>query len=300
MFKTIFVPLDGSPLAEQALAVTRPLALLDGAEVTLLRVPDMAQVFIPAESGYSLLYPDISINQARAEAQDYLEQTRAKLGSAIKTHAHLGSGEVAAAIVDDANRARADLIVMSSHGYSGVTRWMLGSVAEKVLHAAACPVLVVRQQPPCKRILIPLDGSPLAEQVLPAAMSVATALQLPVTLLRVLPPLAPEELAELDEAERGLGVRLQEEIRAEAEDYLHQTLRGHPTSSDVSVALEGGNPARAILHYAETHACDLIAMATHGRTGLRRWLYGSVTEKVLHGAHCSMLIARPAWEHLNG
>jgi nucleotide-binding universal stress UspA family protein len=299
MFKTIFVPLDGSALAEQALEVARPLALLDGAEVTLLRVPEATQVFIPAESGYSVLYPDISAGQARAEAKEYLAETRATLGQVIKTQAHLGSGEVAAAIVDDAKLARADLIVMASDGYSGFTRWMLGSVAEKVLHAAPCPVLVIRQKPPGQRILIPLDGSRLAEQVLPAAMLVAMALHLPVTLLRVLPPLAPEELANMDEAERGLGARLQEEIRAEAEDYLHQTMKGYATATAINVALEGGNPARAILHYAETHGCDLIAMATHGRTGLRRWLYGSVTEKVLRGYHGSMLVTRPTWEHLN-
>ena len=146
MFKTILVPLDGSTLAEQALAPAGQLARRTGANVILVRAPDMEPAFATAESAYGLIYPDQAVGRANSEARDYLtsiQSGQAARGVAVRTV--VGEGDAAVAIVDVASQKQADIIVMSTHGYSGLTRWLMGSVAEKVGRTAPCPVLTVRQ-----------------------------------------------------------------------------------------------------------------------------------------------------------
>jgi len=188
-----------------------------------------------------------------------------------------------------------DLIVMSSHGYSGVTRWMLGSVAEKVLRKAPCPVLVIRSSRPIWRVLVPLDGSPLAEAALQPALAVAAGLGAEVTLLRAIGAPEAEVLKQLDKVEKGLSQRVLEDMSAAAKTYLREVSDRHRRAgAEIKTAVVDGSAAAGILDYAEARDMDLIAMSTHGRTGLQRWIYGSVTEKVLHGAQHSMLVVRPS------
>jgi nucleotide-binding universal stress UspA family protein len=299
MVKKILVPLDGSALAERAIQPALALARQDGAEVVFMRVPVMAHMFIPAEGGYGLLYPEQSLGASREETQVYLdEMQRVWAGSNYSVRAARVEGDVPSAIVDTARHENVDLIVISSHGYSGITRWVMGSVAEKVLHGAHCPVLVIRANQPLRRMLITLDGSLLAEKALDPAFDVARALNAQITLLRVAPDISEGELADLDEVERGLGRRLQQEVADEAEAYLKHLADRLPADLTVDVAMRMGAPAAAILHFAELHDIDLIAMATHGRAGLGRWLYGSVTEKILRTVPCSMLVVRPAEQQL--
>jgi nucleotide-binding universal stress UspA family protein len=297
MFKTILVPLDGSILAEQALAPAAELARRTAANVILVRAPNMEPAYATAEGAYGLIYPEQSVGQASAEARDYLKsiQTRRSArGESVRTV--VAEGDAAGAIVDVASQAQADIIVMSSHGYTGLTRWLLGSVAEKVLRAAGCPVLVVRSQRAIQRVLITLDGSELSGQALAPAFETAAALGASVTLLRVVPELHTEELHGLDQFETGLG----QEIRDDAECYLRNVLEAFDgLGLQINPEVRSGPAANAILEYAENHAIDLIAMATHGRTGLRRWVYGSVTEKVLRAADYSMLVVRPRADALN-
>jgi nucleotide-binding universal stress UspA family protein len=207
---------------------------------------------------------------------------------------------VAEVIMDTAAAEKADLIVMSSHGYSGITRWVLGSVAERVLGGAPCPVLVIRSPKPLQHVLIPLDGSSLSEQALAPGLAVAASLGAEVTLLRAVPRAEAGEIREFDKIERGLGQRLVEEIREDAEGYLRclAAARPHP-GIEIKTVVTFEPAADSLLEYVEGHAIDLIAMSTHGRTGLARWRYGSVTEKVLHGSHHSMLIVRPANHELS-
>jgi len=207
-------------------------------------------------------------------------------------HPEVREGSVAEIIVDSAAAGKVDLIVMSSHGYSGLTRWVLGSVAEKVLRGAPCPVLVIRSPRPVRRILIPLDGSALSEQALTPGLSLAAGLGAEVTLLRAIPRVDVKEIEQLDQAERGLGRRLEEELREDAGQYLRNLAAARPEMG-IKTAVVNEPAADSILDYAEKHATDVIAMSTHGRTGLGRWVYGSVTEKVLRGAHHSMLVVRP-------
>ncbi len=301
MIETILVPLDGSTLAEQALAVAGQLARRTKARVVLVRVPNMEPAFATAESAYGLIYPEQALGRASADARDYLKSVQAlQKARGLDVGTVTVDGDAAGGVVDVASQIKAGIIAMSSHGYSGLTRWLLGSVAEKVLRAATCPVLVVRSHRPIKRVLVPLDGSQLSQRALAPALEVAQTLQAGVTLLRVVPEFHVEQLRGLDEFEYGLGPRLVEEQQADADSYLRRVSGPFVAQGlEVNCEVRIGPPASSILTYAENHAIDLIAMATHGRGGLQRWVYGSVTEKVLRAGDYSMLVVRPSADNLN-
>src|SRR5574342_664914 len=124
MFRRILVPLDGSQLAERALGPAIALARQDGAEVTLLRVPVMAQMYIAAEGGYGLLYPEPALNESRVAAAEYLRTVQqARAGGSLDMRIGVAEGDVAGCLVDAAAEQNSDLIVISSHGYSGLASW---------------------------------------------------------------------------------------------------------------------------------------------------------------------------------
>ena len=213
------------------------------------------------------------------------------------------SGDEASVIVETAAAENVDLIVMSTHGYSGLTRWMLGSITEKVLRAAPCPVLVVRSLDPISRILITLDGSELAEYSLEPGLEFARRFGGEVTLLRVeqsmKSPLTrfgqPQIRGETQREDK-----LQTKIYEIAKIYLSRLVESHRRAGQhIETAVSFDSPADGILDFAELNQTDLIVMSTHGRTGLAHWVYGSVTEKVMRGAGCAMLIIRPPAGELN-
>jgi nucleotide-binding universal stress UspA family protein len=293
MFDTIVVPLDGSALAERALEPARALAQYSQGELRLVRVAVAQQMLVPDEVGFGILYPDQSLIEARAEAQSYLSDLQAASPAYSAVIIAVREGDVAGEIIDCATTARARLIVMSSHGYSGVRRWLLGSVAEKVLYAAPCPVWIVRAPAPPRHVLITLDGSMLAEEVLLPALSLARCFEADVTLLRVVPDVGGSDLQALDTYERGLGRRFIEQSFDEARAYLALLAETHASANPrLITAVRTGPAAEVILEYADGHDVDLVAMTTHGRTGLRRWIYGSVTHKVLSQLPVSMFISR--------
>jgi nucleotide-binding universal stress UspA family protein len=303
MFAKILLPLDSSDLAEYALQPAVHLAQQAQAELLLLHVLEHRTVLVPEGPdvmGHSLYYPETTYNRAEIAARDYLNGFQYGLAKGypeISWRFLLEDGDPAAKIVDTAVNEHSDLIIMSTHGYSGLTRWVLGSVAEKVLRHAPCPVLIVRADQPIKNVLITLDGSKLAESSLPLGLAAAQAFAANVTLLRVddlTDRLDAQELAELNNEEWGLGERLRASVQEEIIYYLAQIrLRYGRDDLNIDTATCYGKPSQAILNFAESHDIDLIVMSTHGRTGLSRWRYGSVTEKVLRGADCDMLISRP-------
>lgn len=293
MFTKILVPLDGSKLAERALEPALALAQPGSSSLILLQAPATEWVVLPeVAGGYA---PTGSLDAAHADAAKYLAARQtAYATSQIPIRARVVEGSAPEMIVETAASERADLIVMSSHGYSGLTRWVLGSVAERVLHAAPCPVLVMRSPKPVRHVLIPLDGSPLAERALAPGLELARRLRAAVTLLRAIPPVPIEARERLETIERGLGLRLESDLYDEANDYLGRVAAAHrPAEIELKVTVVTDRPAEAILNYTEHHAVDVIAMSTHGYTGLKRWAYGSVTDKVLREARtCSMLVVR--------
>lgn len=302
MFTKILVPLDSSDLAEYALSPAIRLAGQFEGELVLLHVLDHQTVFIP--EGPDLMgqisFPESAFSQEGIAAREYLTGLNHKIGMGqpnFNCYTRLEDGDPASRILDTAVEEKVDLIVMSTHGYSGVTRWVLGSVAEKVMRHAPCPVLVIRSHDPIRQVLITLDGSALAEASLPNGLVVAQALGADVTLLRVddgSDQVDPKEVRELNRGEPGLGERYQQSIYQNADEYLARIQQQYQRDDLViDTAVRYGKPASTILNFAETHNVDLIIMSTHGRSGLARWRYGSITEKVLRSAECAMLISRP-------
>lgn len=303
MFNMILVPLDGSALSERALQPALRLAKPSDSALLPIRNLILLHVTVPPAAGeLGWLLPGEVVERSRREVDDYLDAVRKTLQlSGVPSSPRIVEGDEAGTIVDTATAEAADLIVMSSHGYSGIVRWMLGSVTERVLDSAPCPVMVVRSARPIRRILITLDGSSLAEQALPVGIEVASRLGADITLLQVTPTVSLtgqrsiqynwSRPVEDGGAESGVS-------NAQA-SYLERIAVAHqPTGVDMSTVGLPGSAAGSILSYAEANDIDLIVMSTHGRTGLRRWLYGSVTAKVLRGAPCSMLIVRPPSEAL--
>ncbi len=316
MFRKVLVPLDGSPLAERAIEPALAAAD-DGGEVTVLEVAFSDSMLIPDTNllgGYSLLWPGQALARSERESRAYLEgvsaahpATRCALRRETVVEESAGP-DIAQRIV--AAAAQADLIVMSSHGYTGLERWFLGSVTERVLSAAPCPVLVLREGQALDSMLIPLDGSSLAEAVLAPGLALAERLGAKVTLLQVVPDGRrwPEGAAHFargrlvtDAYGRGMAVQavekraqtLQQNLIDAAKIYLNQIVERHRRPGrQIETRVEIGPPAERLLAYADASGSPLIAMATHGYTGLKRWRYGSVTQKVLHGGRQAMLIVR--------
>jgi nucleotide-binding universal stress UspA family protein len=301
MSAPIIVPLDGSMLAERALASAQSLARRQHAELRLVRVAPLEPILALADPGLGVLYPEQPMAAAWQATNQYLLDVQKSCAAAdLAVSVEVREGEVAGEIVDAAQQAKAGLIVMSSHGYSGLNRWLLGSVAEKVLPSAPCPVWVVRTTAAPQHMLIALDGSALAEMVLPVAFDIATCFDSPVTLLRVVPELSAAHIASLEGCEPGLSRRYADEMLTEAADYLNQVKTRCATWPVLTnTAVRSGSAAETILDYAERHAVDLVAMTTHGRTGLRRWIYGSVMHKVLAQLPVSMLVSRSTAAALN-
>lgn len=305
MFDRILVPLDGSPFAEQALAPAMQLARALHARVLLLRSIQPVYSVVPVAAGeYEWLWPDSVREDHRHEVEDYLESVRRQVACPECTiHTAVHDGDPAGVIVDAVADAGVNLVVISTHGESGVRRAVFGSVTERVLHSVACPVLVTRTKQPIRRILVPLDGSELSELALPPALELAAGFGARLVLLRVNELLAvnPLDVAmswEWDVVEPEQ--RIVGERRQAAEAYLREiVLRFGLSPADVQTIVLDGSPVDRIQEFARLYDVDLIAMSTHGRTGLRRWLYGSVASKVLRGTERSMLIVRPSADVLH-
>ena len=304
-FRSILVPLDGSALAEKALAAALQLARAmagraDATSVRLILLRVVGPVALVAAD--PMLYDEL-MRMGVDEAQAYLKTVVETVDAGpVQVDVQAVSGAPADAIVHYAEEHGVDLIVMSSHGRTGSSRWVYGSVAEKVLHHAPCATVIIRAHVAVamfqnRKILVPLDGSPLAERALEPALVIADAMQSDVTLLRVAPgrETLPQSTSPSGE---DLGVvrdiaAAQE--RAEAEAYL-QRIYGARANRHLffDVVTTGGDIADAIVSYADERHVDLIVMSSHGRSGIGRWLHGSVAEKVLRGADCATLIIRGA------
>ena len=296
----ILVPLDGSRLAEQALSYAMTLGRGLPAELVLFRA-----VSIPSDVQEALdragLKPGPLMKRLETDANEYLEAMSHLLPKTGLSFSHVvRHGLAADAIVDYVEQMDIQLIVMASHGYTGIKRWTHGSVAERVLQSASVPVLLVRAKEgaskglpeagPCRRILVPLDGSKLAEQVLPAVTPIAKSLGCEMTLFRVPSIHAPGSL--MSEGYLHLQGSF-ETADQDARAYL-EGLASHLKEQgvEVSTATRLGAVAETIVDYADVNDVDLIAMCTHGRTGIARWALGSVADRVLRAGDRPLLLVR--------
>lgn len=301
MFRGITVPLDGSPLAESALPYALALGDALRVPVTLMHVVPLPKMTLD----YQLRYDATNEAALLAQAGDMLKsRARSLVSSGRRVDTYATVGDAAEEIVRYTERSDGWCIVMATHGAGGVLHWAFGSVARKVLTAATVPTLIVRpdaaperpdEPATIRKILVPLDGSDLARAALPIAKDLAKSLGAPVTLARVVPiptamyldsPYAPmmaqPYLADAISAER--------EAAAADLDVIAKELR--EAGITATTVVQVGSPANDLLDLLADGQYDLVVMSSHGRTGVKRWVLGSVAERLVEAAHTPVLIAR--------
>jgi nucleotide-binding universal stress UspA family protein len=311
MYRSILVPLDGSTFAEHALPYALAIARRSGAQVRLVTVSTpLAEAYVEG-----LYFSAVELEQEITQRhRTYLEATAKRLRekTEVAVSLEVKHGEVAPTLAEMVARGEADLVVLATHGRGAIGRFWLGSVADEMVRQTNAPLLLVRptagnadlgSEPDLGRIVLPLDGSEHAEQILEHAVRVAK-LQpgAEIILVRAIHAvLSTEETPDVPPAEREARSllhqveSLQTKLSGDAEVYLKdiaRKLEGRGVKARIHVLVED-EPAAAILHEAEAQRAGLIAMETHGRSGLSRLVRGSVTDKVIRGSHIPVLIHRP-------
>jgi nucleotide-binding universal stress UspA family protein len=271
MESTVLVALDGSKNAERVLPYVEPL-LRKGKRWALL-----VQVLPPGGEG------------PEAAGQAYLREISARFAKQkIKSEGMIVRGDPAVAIIRAAEDQKAGLVAFTSHGQGGLSRWVFGSVAQKILRGCSRPLLMVRAlETPLakvKRIIVPLDGAIGSEAIIPHAAFLARAYEAPVELLHV----SAESGVEADDSKlrawhtkekRRMEARFDEIEKAEKNVVFERLC-------------QEGDAAARILERVEKYPASIVAMANHGRSGFSRWIYGSVCEKILQAAKCPVYVAR--------
>jgi nucleotide-binding universal stress UspA family protein len=299
MYRSLLIPLDRSPFAEQALPLALSIARRAGARLDLVAVHALNALEDP-HAGWCAFNHDRDVECKRQE-QHYLDTTatRVTVIASVPVTAEVLPGSnvlpetVAESVLERARVSKADLIVMATHGRAPLSRFGLGSVADELIRRANVPVLLVRPngstpellpEPALDHILIPLDGSPLAEQVLGPAVDLACLMQARCTLLRVVEPHPGHP-----EGKNGLPAKAEAEI-----DLRRIAAKLRDQGLQVRTRLVAAHHvAKAILEEAEVQRSNLIALATHGRSGMQRLLLGSVADKLVRLATCPVLVYRP-------
>jgi nucleotide-binding universal stress UspA family protein len=298
MYTRMLIPLDGSKTAENVLPYGRILARTFQIPVELMEVLDIAGMasHVAAEKARRL---DTVVTEGERSSEQYLKKIASSF-SGVNVSCTVERGRPEDVIVEKAAADKTTLIAMATHGRSGMSRWLLGSIAEKVLRAATNPLLLVRANEEAltegeavlRSIIVPLDGSELAESVLPTAVKFARLLNVGMVLFRAyeLPASAyygrENYLPNYEE--------LKNRLKEQAQDYLDkriEAIKAEGVQRVSSVLIEGPGP-NEIIDYARKTPNALITMCTHGRSGVKRWVLGSVTEKVVRHSGDPVLVMR--------
>jgi len=310
MFSRILVPLDGSDRAEQAIPVAARIARAANGTVILVQVTTFPSNFFTEGKYPSQIYSEDLIEEGKALAANYLENVSKKPELVdLKTETRVEYGDAAQSILAAVEPLEVDLIVMCSHGYTGFKRWALGSVARKIIPHSSVPVLVLRDGGStlvAKPVyaLVALDGSPVSEEVL-------------APVIQLMAALAPSEektlhlthVVELPLTYGRIGIhayvnQMREEAKHLSQGYLaavaerltHGDVSGLTVTTSLAVNVD---VAEALVQVVQQQLLagghfDLVAMATHGRSGLQRLLMGSVTEHVMNATKLPMLVVHPS------
>ena len=302
MYRVIMVPVDGSAFSREAVFQGLRLARKSGAQLRLVRVASIPG-FVGGPDTIALENIARSSERDAMLAQLYRLAAECRANSNVDVTATVEDGPVADALRGHALRHGVDLIVMATHARTGIARVWLGSVADRLIRESGVPVLVVR--PPSlatelidgscyRRIIVPLDGSRLAERSFGPAIAFAEIEHAELTLLRIVPALksippgelhstiGPARARDVDEAEKYLaGVRVR--------------LADRPVRLRSAVVVAEDVP-RAIIGFAQANDGDLIAIATHGRGGIARAVLGSVADRVMSEGVLSALVIHPSEE----
>lgn len=300
-FNKILVPLDGSTLAEQAIPYASAVAKNDGTLIYAQIVPK-ADAIHGLTGGTVASAGDVSALFNETAATDLNNAASRWTSIAPQYEIAIASGDPTEQILQLAVDRGADLIVIASHGRGALGRWTFGSVADRLARSSVVPVLIVRPTdgdiehkvvPEIKRILVPTDGSVLSEAATTEAALLAKHLNRPLVLLRAIFPeaeLAPSagfDAIYAPEVYNELSKSLETDAKATL-DRIAESLRNEGV--EVEIALVHGPAAQTIQDTAKSD--DLIVMTSHGRSGFRRWLIGSVAEKLVRTAPCPVILVR--------
>ncbi|MBI3455946.1 MAG: universal stress protein [Candidatus Rokubacteria bacterium] len=296
MIRQILYATDLSPASEPAWREAQLLGRLLNAEVLVLHV--VGSVTFPAEGYFPPhLYQEM-VDAAHQNAHEGLNRLLEGLPEPfLKVRSRVEQGPAGQRILAVAREEAADLIVMGTHGRTGVSRVVLGSVADRVVRQAPCPVLTVRApadgvpQPrrAISRICYATDFSPAARAAWPLALTLAEAAGAELDLVHVTPlpvpdrHLSPETIGRMAEL-------LEEQGRIEADRFLQPS--AFPRER-LHVVIGRGVVGEQIVHLAQERAADFIVMGTHGWSGLLRWMLGSVAHHVIQVAPCPVLAVGP-------
>jgi len=310
MFERILVPLDGSKRSERAIPVAARIARAATGTVILVQVTELPSDFFTEGKYPSQMYPGDLIEEGKALAANYLDNVSKQSELVgLKTETRVEHGDAAQSILAATEPLGVDLIVMCSHGYTGFKRWALGSVAQKIIPHSSVPVLVLRDGGPTLSVkplyaLVALDGSPMSEEVLAPVIQLMAALapseektlhlthvvELPLTYGRIGIHAYVNQMKE--EAKR----LSQGYLAAVAERLTHGDVPGLTVTTSIAVNVD---VAEALVQVAQQQLLagghfDLVAMATHGRSGLQRLLMGSMTDHVMGATKLPMLVVHPS------
>ena len=293
MYKKILVPLDGSELAEVSLPYAEEFSAEFGSEIILLY---LSRTENNPYYNVRKIYMEKTVKATEDEVKKLSKKTDA---DAIKVSSAMLTGNVAEEIVKYADQEDVSLILMATHGQSGMKQWAMGSIATKVMSATKRPVILIRARDAkpairniggIRKIVIPLDGSSESEQVIPHIAQLAATLKAEVVLFQAISLAYPTYTADAF-AYVTYSDNQTDAMKASALDYLAKTgatlkEKGVKTSYEVRF----GSAADEIINFSDEINADLVAMTTHGRSGLGRWLFGSTAARILKGGNSNLLI----------
>jgi nucleotide-binding universal stress UspA family protein len=308
MIRSILVPLDGSTFGEHALPIAMAMAKRMEASLNLIHVHSL----LDATYAELQVFDNTLDQELRKKEREYLHEVQRKVQDRLSVPVTIRNvdGDIASVIAEQADSLRVSWVVMSTHARGPMGRFWLGSVTDELIRTLPIPLIAVHpgetepnlaEDRPIKHILIPLDGTPLAENILEPAQAFGKPLGADYTLLRVITPVYPVPLpAEpaifgniaTDVAERV--EKMHAELKKEAGEYLEKVaarMRGDGAQVQTRVSIED-QPGVAILDAAKS-PIDMIAIETHGRGGLTRMLLGSVSDKVIRGSTLPVLVSKP-------
>ena len=307
MLRSLMVPLDGSGFSEYSLPLAGKVARLTGASLHLAHVhtpyePDQLLFTTPFQFEHANMAEyDARHRDGEEQYMSVIADRLSREGASVDTKI-LDGGEVVDELIDYADRVATDMILMTSHGRSGLRRSWLGGVADAMIRRTNVPIIVMHPSAALtvpdlgrsiRHIVVALDGSQLAESILGPASDVARATGAHMTLARIVPP-----TESFGEASAVTGAGYADPEMREALTYLDDvavSLRNEDDGLDVATEVRAGaSPAATLAQMADQLFADLVAIATHGRGGIKRALLGSVAEQLLRSASVPILVMRPS------
>lgn len=304
MYKKILIPLDGSELAEEIFPYVVQLARRLNLDLVFLHV------CTPEERPFNTMhkaYIERMAERVNGVPLELLKRPDVSIvGKPLHAIGKVVIGHPAKEIINYAKNTDVDFILMATHGYSGLRRWVMGSVSEKVIRASNIPVLITRNmvlnQIPYDKwltdtMVVPLDGSELSEWVIPHVKKLAKQQgneNIKVILLRICETLRTKTdypYIDFNEYED----KLTEHCKQLSEKYLREIKKRLQSAGlDVESSVITGSPAQEIIEYARKNPLDLIIMATRGHSAITHWAFGSVADKIIHGVANPIFLIRPS------